>query len=374
MTSTLTYLAASVTDAKTLSAASSWAVRRVSAKPEPAILGAIVIEATASRLTVAGYDYTASAVATVDAAVASPGRVAVSGRLLDALMRTMPAKPCSLELRGSTLRIICDRITVELPTMEIDDFPTLPEPPATVGTVLADAFAGEVERVLVAADIKGAEAQPVLTGVLLTITDDTIALAATNRYRMAVSRVSGFGAAGPAAERRCLVPATVLEDLAKALGGLDDLTIGLDDQQISATAGGLTVVSRLLDAAQFPNIAALAVAGSPTLTVAASDLTDALKRASLLLKDREPVTLITDPASGTLLVGAPGADTVITCRFERPSDPITVRLNPTYLADGIRGCAAALIRLDLPDRPRKAVILTAGREDDPYVYGISPIR
>ncbi|WP_341351001.1 hypothetical protein [Nocardioides convexus] len=66
--------------------------------------------------------------------------------------------------------------------MPVEDYPTIPEMPAATGTVPSDAFAHAVGQAVTAAGRD--DMLPVLTGVRIEIEGDTIALLATDRFRL----------------------------------------------------------------------------------------------------------------------------------------------------------------------------------------------
>ena len=130
-----------------------------------------------------------------------------------------------MTVEGSRLTIACGSARFTLPTMPVDDYPTLPSMPTTAGTVGGAEFAAAVSQVAVAAGRD--DTLPMLTGVRLEIACEKLTLAATDRYRLAV-RELGWNPGDPtAADVQVLVPARTLADAAKSLAHSDALTIAL---------------------------------------------------------------------------------------------------------------------------------------------------
>ena len=88
------------------------------------------------------------------------------------------------ELDGKPSAISCSNARFSLPTLPVEDYPSLPAMPSSAGVVDSDVFAEAVGQVAVAAGRD--DTLPMLTGVRLEIEDDVITLAATDRYRLAV--------------------------------------------------------------------------------------------------------------------------------------------------------------------------------------------
>ncbi len=92
---------------------------------------------------------------------------------------------------------------------------------------------------------------PMLIGVLLDIGHDVVRLAATDRYRLAVSAVSGAEVAGPAAS--VLVSVALVDEVMAALADDDSpVTVDVADGRIAVDAAGRTLEGQRLDH-QFPD-------------------------------------------------------------------------------------------------------------------------
>ena len=92
---------------------------------------------------------------------------------------------------------------------------------------------------------------PVLTGVLLDLTDGVLQLAATDRYRLAVCTVTGAAVDGPL--RSVVVPAALVDEVLAALpGATAPVTVDLAGDDIAVTVAGRRLSGRRLDA-EFPD-------------------------------------------------------------------------------------------------------------------------
>ena len=63
------------------------------------------------------------------------GAALVSGRLLAEITKALPAKPVDIAAVGAHLELVCGSARFTLPTMPVEDYPTLPAMPASAGTV-----------------------------------------------------------------------------------------------------------------------------------------------------------------------------------------------------------------------------------------------
>ena len=179
-----------------LAEAVAWAARSVSTRPTIPVLAGLLLTVDDARLSISGFDLEASTQVDLDVAAGSPGSALVSGRLLADISRALPPHPVEVAVDGARLTISCGSARFTLPTMPVEDYPTLPSMPTTAGTVDGETFAAAVAQVAVAAGRD--DTLPMLTGVRLEIDGDRLTLAATDRYRLAV-RELGWQPSSPTA-------------------------------------------------------------------------------------------------------------------------------------------------------------------------------
>ena len=104
---------------------------------------------------------------TVEVQGDADGAALVSGRLLAEITKALPAKPVDIAAVGAHLELVCGSARFTLPTMPVEDYPTLPEMPESAGTVDAAAFAAAVAQVAIAAGRD--ETLPMMTGVRIEL-------------------------------------------------------------------------------------------------------------------------------------------------------------------------------------------------------------
>ena len=135
--------------------------------------------------------------------------------------------------------------------MPVEDYPTLPEMPEMAGTIDAAAFAAAVAQVAIAAGRD--DTLPMLTGVRMELEGATLALLATDRYRLAVREIDLAPGRRRDISISALVPARTLADTAKTLGPLGgEVTValsrgGVGEGMIGFAGGTRRTTSRLLD-------------------------------------------------------------------------------------------------------------------------------
>lgn len=171
-----------------LADAVAWAARSLSPRPMAPVLSGILLEASSDGpVTLSSFDYEVSAKVEIPATVSEGGSVLISGRLLADIARSLPDAPVDFEQDGAKVTVRCGNARFALATMPVEDYPDLPAVPNVTGSIDAADFAVAVNQVVVAAGRD--DTLPTLTGVRVEIEGDTITLAATDRYRLAVREI-----------------------------------------------------------------------------------------------------------------------------------------------------------------------------------------
>src|ERR1700748_1565357 len=200
----------------------AWVARTLPTRPTVPVLAGGLLAGSADGLTICGCDYEVSAEVRLAAEIASPGTVLVSGRLLSDITRALPDKPVDVQVEGTRVSLSCGSARFSLPTMAVEDYPTLPTLPEETGALSAELFAEAISQVAVAAGRD--DTLPMLTGIRVEISGEAVVLAATDRFGLGV-RALTWSAAGPDVEAAVLVPAKTLAEAAKT--GTDGAEIHL---------------------------------------------------------------------------------------------------------------------------------------------------
>jgi DNA polymerase-3 subunit beta len=369
-----------------LTDAVAWTARTVPSRNAVPALSGLLLEAADGTLTLSGYDFETAATASVAVSSSEGGRALVSGRLLSEICRSLPSAPVELSTEGTKLVITCGSSRFQLMTMPVEDYPTLPSSPATVGRLSGSTLAAAVAQVAIAANRD--DTLPVLTGVRVEIEGERLTLVATDRYRLAVREVA-WRPESADLSAVALIPAKFLADAAKSLAGAAEVEIALatgDSPGVEAlagfTAGERRTTTRLLDGT-FPNYRTLLPSDHRSLAeVDVATLTDALKRVSLVLGSRASSNPVTCDfgTDGELRLSAgvgeeASATESIPCSLE--GDAQTIAFNSGYFLDGLAQIEGDTARLTITEATRPAILTGKTSEGAPvadYRYLIMPMR
>ena len=366
-----------------------WTARSLPARPPMQVLLGLLLEAGPDGLEVSGFDYEVSSRVRLDVRADEPGRVLVPGRLLSDIVRSLPAQPVVLRVEGTRVVLTCGPARFTLPTLPVEDYPALPAMPETAGTLGADVFSSAVAQVALAAGRD--DTLPVLTGVRFEIEGETLTLAATDRYRLAV-RTLPWRPGSPDISTTALVPARTLAETARALTAAPEVTLALSagrgsgatEGMIGFEGAGRRTTSRLLEG-EFPKYRSLLPSESNAVAeVATAPFVEAVKRVALVAARNAPVRLGFS-ADGVVLE-AGGADDAqaseqLDCGWEgtASSEPFSIAFNPQYLLDGLGAVDSDTTTLSFTG-PTRPAVLTGKREEGEdaaaadYRYLLMPVR
>jgi len=125
----------------------AWVARNLPTRPTVPVLAGVLLTGSDDGLTVSGFDYEVSAEVRLAAEIASPGTALVSGRLLSDITKALPNKPVDVQVEGTRVSLACGSAKFSLPTMAVEDYPTLPTLPEETGALPSDVFAEAIGQV-----------------------------------------------------------------------------------------------------------------------------------------------------------------------------------------------------------------------------------
>jgi DNA polymerase-3 subunit beta len=306
--------------------------------------------------------------------IAREGAVVLPARLLVDVIRALPGADVTLELRPSEqdVELVAGSATFHIRTLRLEDFPPFPEAEGDGRvTVPGPAF---VETVLkVARSASRDETRPVLTGILVSASATELRMVATDSYRLSVKETTLEAPLDGSFEAN--VPARALQELTRIVqhGSAEDLSVSVRANQVVFEAAGVVLSSRLIDG-QFPNYRQLLPdAYDHELQLAGTEITEVVRRISLLAQKNAPLRLAF--SDGELTVSARTPD-VGEAREALPvpfqGEPLEIGFNPEFLRDGLEAVESGDVLLKLISPLRPGLIQAA--DGSGFQYLLMPIR
>jgi DNA polymerase-3 subunit beta len=347
--------------------------RAVSTRATVQILGGILLRAESGRLELAATDMEMSLRTSLDVSVEDGGSVVVPGRLLVDIVRLLPAGEVTLAYTpdDGSVSLTCGAASYRLNTYAPDDFPRLPvADPGDLLELDREAFLQTVARVSRAASRD--ESRPVLTGILVRLEGATVAMAATDSYRLSVKETQL--PTTPTGELEAIVPARALGELARIAQGstAETLRLGAQENQVVFELDGVWVTARRIDG-QFPNYRQLRPESFEVeMSLPREELLDAVRRVAVLAQRNSPLRLRFE--EGQLTIQAQTQD-VGEAKESLPisygGDLLEIGFNPDFLREGLESVSETDVQLKLISPLRPGLITGAG---DDFWYLIMPIR
>ena len=306
--------------------------------------------------------------------VSRPGVAVLPARLTLDVVRALPAKTVTLELRPQEqdVEIQSGSATFHIRTLRAEDFPPLPEPGGgTTVNVPAQAFVETIGKV--ARSASRDETRPILTGILVSASGRELRMVATDSYRLSVKETPLEADLDGAFEAN--VPARALQELARITPESEEgtLSVGVRANQIVFEVGGAVLSSRLIDG-QFPNYRQLLPdAYEHELQVSGGELTEVVRRISLLAQKNAPLRLAF--AEGEVTVSAQTPDVgeaSETLPIAFSGEAFEIGFNPEFLRDGLESVENGDLVLKLISPLRPGLIEAA--DGSGFLYLIMPIR
>jgi len=307
------------------------------------------------------------------ASIEQAGEVVLPARLLLDVVRALPAKEVSLELRAAEqdVELRAGNATFHIRTLRSEDFPPLPEAGGDV--VVPVPVAALVETVgRVARAASKDETRPVLTGILVSASGTELRMVATDSYRLAVKETTLGAPLEGSFEAN--VPARALQEVVRLAQGTEEqLRIGVRQNQVVFEIGRAVLSSRLIDG-QFPNYRQLLPdTYEHELALSAPEIADVVRRISLLAQRNAPLRLAF--AEGELTVSAQTPDVgeaseSLPVPFK--GEPLEIGFNPEFLREGVESVESGDLVLKLISPLRPGLIEAA--DGSGFLYLIMPIR
>jgi DNA polymerase-3 subunit beta len=310
----------------------------------------------------------------LEAEVARPGTAVLPARLTLDVVRALPSADVTLELRATQqdVEIVSGSATFHIRTLRAEDFPPLPEPGGdTVVEVPAQAFVETIQKV--ARSASRDETRPILTGILVSASERELRMVATDSYRLSVKETPLEEPLAGSFEAN--VPARALQELARIAQAMeaDTLRVGVRSNQVVFAVGGAVLSSRLIEG-QFPNYRQLLPDQyEHELRLSGGELTEVVRRISLLAQKNAPLRLSFREGEVTVSAQTPDvgeASESLPVPFQ--GEPFEIGFNPEFLRDGLESVESGdlVLRLISPLRPGLIQSADAGG----FLYLIMPIR
>jgi DNA polymerase-3 subunit beta len=358
----------------------------VAGKSPLPVLSNVLLSTHEGQLRLAATDLEIGITTRIGAQIEEEGAITIPAKLFNDVVGGLPNDKVTLTLdaRTQTLNVSCARFTSNIKGIEADEFPVIPTVDDREPTIKLppDVLRQTIDQVAFAAAHD--ESRPVLTGVLIRLSQNQATFAAADGFRLATRDISlpeGVLQSG-ADVPEFIVPARTLTELARIIGdaqGDVSITITPGGGQVLFHTETVDLVSRLIDG-KFPDFERIIPKAHTTRTLLdTQEFIKAVKLASLFASASQSIVkLVTesggDLAPGKVVISANAAevgdntgelDAMVT------GDGGQIALNVKFLTEALNAMKTAQVAFETQTAQNPGVLKPVGQDD--YVHIIMPM-
>ncbi len=296
------------------------------------------------------------------------GAITIPAKLFNEYIHNLPAGNVSVSTEKNTLHISSNGFSSKINGISAEEFPSIPEVKGDVQfnvatKTLKDALSQVVHIT------SGDDSRPVLTGVYLHTRDGVLYAVSTDSYRLAEKRIMEL-------DTSCnvIVPARTVSEVLRLLGDGEEVTVKIDDNQISFGFDDTELVSRVIDG-EFPDYRQLIPEEVPTTArVNTGELQDITKAATLFARETTgSVTVKTERDSLSMQsVASQVGENSSEISAEVSGEGMEVALNGKYIADALSVIDSDQVDIGLTGKVNPCLIQPV--DDDSYLHIVMPLR
>ena len=355
--------------------------RAVSPRSTLPVLANVLVATDEGRLRLSATNLELGITCWIPAQINDEGSVTVPARTFVDLISTLPNDPISLTLdsKTQTLNVQCGASVTDIKGIDAQEFPPMPVPELNEGIALNVAdFKEMIQQVVFAASSD--EARPVLQGVLMTVSDAEVTLAATDGYRISVRKAA---LSSPVAQPiTVIIPSRALSELARiAINGDEVLTLMVPKGRGQAIfhLKDAELVSQLIDG-NFPDYKVIVPRSFKTRTiVSTSGFLKSCRQAEIIAREGNNVIRLNilpkEGAPGVIEISAQSEETgsseiQVDATIDGPG--LVIAFNVRYLREVLEVIKAPSVALETNANSTPGMLRPVG--DDNFQHVIMPMH
>jgi DNA polymerase-3 subunit beta len=349
------------------------------------VLGNVLLATEGGQVKLAATNLELTVICWVGAKVEEEGAITLPARLLADYVGLLSAgEPLAFELKAKKAHLSCGRFDANISGIDAEEFPAIPSIGGGASfTIPAKLLKEAIGQVVFAAAPD--DSRPVLAGVLMTVGDGKLTLAAADGFRLAVRKVD-LGD-GEVPDISMIVPAKALTEVARSLPNDEDVEVEVavtaDQSQVLFRHRQAEVVSRLIEG-QFPDFNRIIPRESKTrVTLQTADFLRATKAAQVFARDNSMIVRLSlvpaeggDEALGHVTVAATSAeigDNTGDVDASVEGEAMQVAFNGRYLRDALEALDAQQAFLEVTGPASPGLIRPASGPNG-YIQVIMPMH
>ena len=313
-----------------------------------------------------------------DLTVGSTGSIVLPARFFSEIIRRLPGKEFSLEVKESfQTQIISENSEFTINGLDANNYPRLPEIPDESSFVISGKTFREIINETQFA-VATQESRLVLTGVHFTFSPDKIHAVATDSHRLS-SRALALEN-GPQSKTDLIIPGKSLLELARIIGETNpEIRVCPGENQVLFEIGNILFYSRLLEGSYPDTERLIPTDSTTTVEFDLMELSSALDRASLLThagrNNVVDLTLDVDKQIAKLSgESAEIGNVEEDVGFKKlKGKNLKISFNPDYLRDALKASVTDSVVMSFT-QPLRPFTVNPDKSDIDFVQLITPVR
>lgn len=334
------------------------------------VLSGVFVQTVGDEVTFQTTDLELSIQYTASALVEEEGSTVLPGKLIVDIVKNLPDAAVHIEAADDGAIISCESSSFSIRCMNPIDFPGFPhvEPEQQI-SVPFESFSTMARKVcrVVSRD----ESRAILTGVLISVEEETLKMVATDSYRLAVTESP---LQGSDVEFSAVLAGSFVSDLAGLPKTGAEISFALAENQIIVSYAGTVFVNRRIEG-RYPNYKQLipSLYGTRCI-VSKAALASAVKRASLLERSGSQVRFSINVASQTiqLTTNQDVGSTQELVKAQIEGEDVEIGFNSHYVSEGLSAMESDEVSFEIQGSLKPGIFKANGEER--YLYLVMPVR
>lgn len=337
------------------------------------ILSGILMVAHEKQLVFQTTDLENSFKSSSAAFIEEDGQTVVPGKLFWDIVKTLPDAAIQLTTTNNNqIKIECLNSSFSLNTLNAEDFPRFPEIESSQEITLPVArLSSMVQQVLRA--VSKDEHRVILTGILISVHENTVTLVATDSYRLSISEIILSSPVVDAFE--VIVPGRLFGEIIKNASSDGEISIGVTDNQIIFMFDNNVFITRKIEGT-YPNYKQLLPSETGTSAVVDTEaLIATIKRMSLLAQSNSSIKFMFSSEKHNIHISAQTQDVGESSEYieaDIEGEDVEIAFNHQFVLDGLSTIPSEKTLIELQTSKKPGIFKSTGKDN--YLYLAMPVR
>ena len=311
-----------------------------------------------------------------EALIEEQGAIVVPGKLFNDIINSLPKEAITLETSGEKLKILCSSTSFDISTLNAQDFPQFPQIIPTRSLELSTTQLSEMVKKVGKAVSKDVS-RAVLTGIYFEVKDSQLRLAATDSYRLAISKekIEKQEGSSQIEDINTIITGSILDEVCRLSSEEKVIKIGENENQLIFVFGTTTFIARKIEG-NYPNFEQIVpTQKNVSVVIETEALLTAVKRVSVVAKNSSPIKMVLHADTQQVEISAQTPDVgeaIENIPAQIDGEEIEIGFNYQYILDGLSVAGVNELVFEAQTSIKPGIFKSIGTED--YFYLTMPVR